>query len=249
MSYQHWFATWNTRSSHNIYRYIKDYNFTFLQEITEDILNDLTEKLNITHKMGFYKNIYDGSRNGLITNLFVVEHTIGSLDVGYGTEEDKYISVKVDLSRMDSGDQSNHLNLFCVQLDKNNEETRLEQLQLAKEIIQNNDIIIGNLNSLHFTDYTPSQMDNINHVRLKNEQEIVKTSVMKYLASLHYVPREYIGNTSSQKTRTDYILINQNKNITCMFDEIIIPKTKTNSHSKHYIVVFLINKGCRKFYL
>ena len=249
MSYQHWFVTWNTRSSYGIYKYIKYYNFVFLQETTEDSLESLTERLNLSHKTGFYKNIYDGNRNGIVTNLFVVDYTIGTLDVGYGTEEDKYIQIKVDLSRTDSGDASNYLKLMCFQLDKNSEETRMDQVKLIEEKIKDSDVILGNLNSLHFADYTPSQMDNINQIRIKNEQEIVKTSVMNYLTSINYEPREFIGNTCSHKTRIDYVLLNQNKNISCLFNEIIIPKTKKNTHSKHYLVVFLIHKGGRKFYL
>ena len=249
MNFQHWFVTWNTRSSRDIHRYIKEYNFIFLQEITRKELEKEAYKLNNSNRKIFYNCIHDDRGNGLITNLHIVKQEIGSLDVGYGTEDDTYIYVTVDLTKTDSQDRSNHLKIFCTQLDKNNEKTRLEQLQSVQPILDECELIMGNLNCLSFADYSLVEIDIINKRRSKNDQDAASNEVIKFIENFGFCHRPYIKPTSTQKTRIDYIMIKKNKNIFCTGEEIIIPKSKTNNNSKHYLVAFLIHKKGRRFLL
>ena len=251
MSHQHWFITWNTRSSSNIHKYIKHKHFIYLQEVTQEVLLEETKKLNDISSKKFYQTIYD-TGNGIITCLPIINNKTGSLDVGHGSEEDTYIRVCIDLSSICSEDKINHLNIVCVQLDKNNEETRMEQLKLITPVLEKSDILMGDLNSLNFSDYSSVEIEAINKKRVKNEQEEANNKVINYLKSLDYIPRTPTGSspyTTQEKTRVDYIIIRQNRNVFYMFDEIIVPKTKINNDSKRSLVVCLIHKTGRSFVL
>lgn len=248
MSYQHWFVTFNTRSSTDLYKYLNKYHFICLQEIDSKRVEKLVTKLNKSKNKRFYTAI---EKNGLavITCFHILNSQIGHLDVGYGSEEDVYIKVTIDLTEKDSGDKNNLLTIFCTHLDKNSEETRMGQIVMSENALQDADILMGCLNSLYFPDYNPTMMDTINEQRLARGQEVSDCRVMNYILEQNFEITKYINPTCTDGVRVDYILTKKDKNLFRNFDEICKLKNKVNPTSYHYMVSSLIFKGGRDFVL
>ena len=247
--YQNWFGTLNTRSSHKLYKHIKELDFIFLQEIEIEFFESLVKKLNLSKNKKFYSFVYKNNM-GIITTFKIKDSFIGSCDVGYGTDDSVYIKVKIELfpsTNKNNKENENHLNILCIHLDKNSEITRQSQIELLKNEFENCDLIMGCFNSIYFKNYKYEELDLINEQKVNNGEEIVNNVVMNTISEYYNID-SFNNPTCSNNLRIDYILPKKNSNVFITAQDIIRFKNKSNEYN-HYLLKFLIYKGGRKLYV
>lgn len=245
--YQYWFTTYNTRSRKNIFKHIKNRHFIFLQEIEELYFNELVNEFNSSDKKTFFYSCFNNDK-GVISVFPIISSVIEKMNVGYGTEDSFYFSLTVNLAQPNmkltqEDERSYHLKVLCLELDKNSEKTRLEQLLHIKDIDKHH-VIMGCLNSLYFADYTPAKMDLINEQRINNQKEVPENNVINFLKDMNFSLNPFTIPTCTDGTRVDYILIKHNSStintVTIVENKI---KNKVNPSFYHYPVSCLIFKG------
>lgn len=235
---QRWFATWNTRSKKSFAKHVSDYSFIFLQEVSREDLIAAAKDLQKRDDRGYTYTWIHGNGNGVITNMHVVSHTFQSLDVGYGTEGATYFDIMVDVLRTNSGIHSNILRVCCVDLDKNDEETRWEQAAAIRHISEF-DIIMGSFNTLYAHDHSYLEKECINHERINRDLSPMSFEVVFSIIAKGFIPTKFVGETSNLKGRTDFIFLKKQRNIRSIFNEVRNP-CRRNERVKHYVSSSLI---------
>ena len=125
-----------------------------------------------------------------------------------------------------------NVNFLATHLDHKSEDVRMEQLDIIKDLFYDIDIFIGDLNSLHYEDYSSKMITEINKNRQMANLKEAEFDCTNFLKNYFTIYTNFIQYTTNYKTRIDYILLNKRKNI-ISYNVL----NTLNKYSDHNIVI------------
>lgn len=142
------------------------------------------------------------------------------------------------------------VNIYCTQLDHLDENWRMRQIHAITKSVDCPHILVGGLNSLERSDYSPERWTNIVEYYEKVGKPTPKVEVMKYLRGKGYIDsKDYAGDcvpvvimakgqsvqgTCKYGTRVDYILASQDSTFKFVPGSYSVVSSKGTSD--HHIV-------------
>ena len=176
----------------------QDADIICLQETEEEQVLSYVAFLN--SKTGDeYDYVYD-MHNAIISRIKIIDKSTKKITVA-----DCYLSrgiIKITI-------EYNNLPIIIIatHLDHLSEEIRLKQIEEVQSDLKTAHILVGDLNSLKFDDYTSDYLYAIDLIRKDNRIESTKNHVINTIESFGFRTTPFKSQTCPYGTRIDYVYI------------------------------------------
>lgn len=212
-----YYNTYNSTKNKKISELLTEQNADIicLQETEEEQVKQYVQFLN--SKTGDnYDYVYD-VHNAIITRLKINDKLVKKIK-----KEATYYDRGIIKLTLDYNDIP--VIVVATHLDHLSEMVRLKQIEDIQSELHKADILVGDLNSLRFEDYTSDYLYAVEMVRKDNRIETVQNNVINTIESLGFKTTPFKSATCPYGTRIDYIYIKSNfinKHIDWIDDRVI----------------------------